>query len=104
MCANDLFVGEWVAVVGSAESNNPWQNALDAIEAAQPAAQPATDRAIPEGWQLVPKESDFAMQCAAIDVDAFKLGDISPIGFRCSPQQLFARCYRAMLAAAPEAP
>jgi hypothetical protein len=56
---------------------------------------------IPEGYQLVPIEPTREMLNAAVDVDSFKLGDISPIGFRCSPQQLFERCYKAMLAAAP---
>lgn len=51
---------------------------------------------------LVPKEPSVEMLNAAIDVDAFKLGDISPLGFRESPQRLFARCYRAMIAAAQE--
>jgi hypothetical protein len=35
----------------------------------------------------------------AIDVDSFKLGDISPLGFRMSPQDLFAKCYHAMIEA-----
>lgn len=48
----------------------------------------------------VPREPTQAMLNAAIDVDSFKLGDISPLGFRCSPQQLFERCYKAMLRAA----
>lgn len=55
-------------------------------------------------YQLVPKEATREMLNAAIDVDSFKLGDISPIGFRCSPQQLFERCYRSMLSAAPTPP
>jgi hypothetical protein len=57
-----------------------------------------------DGWKLVPVEPTVEMQNAAIDVDAFKLGDISPLGFRMSPQQLFARCYQAMLAASPTPP
>lgn len=52
-------------------------------------------------YKLVPVEPTREMLNAAVDVDSFKLGDISPIGFRCSPQQLFERCYAAMLAAAP---
>lgn len=54
------------------------------------------------GFQVVPTEASREMLNAAIDVDSFKLGDISPLGFRCSPQQLFEQCYRAMLAAAKE--
>jgi hypothetical protein len=56
------------------------------------------------GFAVAPKVATYAMQNAAIDVDTFKLGDISPLGFRCSPQQLFTRCYAAMLAAAPKVP
>ena len=52
-----------------------------------------------DGWVLVPREPTQAMLNAAIDVDSFKLGNISPLGFRESPQQLFKRCYRAMIAA-----
>ncbi len=55
-----------------------------------------------EGFVMVPSGPTREMLNAAIDVDSFKLGDISPLGFRCSPQQLFERCYRAMLAAAPK--
>ena len=55
-----------------------------------------------EGFVLVPVEPTREMLNAAIDVDSFKLGDISPIGFRCSPQKLFERCYAAMIAAAPK--
>jgi hypothetical protein len=54
------------------------------------------------GWQIVPKVATQGMLNAAIDTDSFKLGDISPLGFRCSPQKMFARCYTAMLAAAPK--
>ena len=54
-----------------------------------------------DGWALVPREPTRAMLNAAIDVDSFKLGNISPLGFRESPQRLFERCYRAMIAAAP---
>ena len=54
-----------------------------------------------DGWALVPREPTRAMLNAAIDVDSFKLGNISPLGFRESPQQLFERCYRAMISAAP---
>lgn len=53
-----------------------------------------------DGLCLVPKEATREMLNAAIDVDSFKLGDISPLGFRESPQKLFQRCYAAMLAAA----
>jgi len=50
----------------------------------------------------LPVKPTQAMLNAAIDVDAFKLGDISPLGFRCSPQQLFEQCYAAMIRAAAE--
>jgi len=43
----------------------------------------------------------YAMQNAAIDVDSFKLGNISPLGFRMSPQQLFTLTWKAQLAASP---
>ena len=59
-------------------------------------------RGEPVGFVMVPSGPTREMLNAAIDVDSFKLGDISPLGFRCSPQQLFERCYRAMLAAAPK--
>jgi hypothetical protein len=58
----------------------------------------------PEGWQLVPVEPITAMLNAAIDTDRFKLGDISPLGFRISPQQMFERCWHAMLSATPLPP
>lgn len=48
---------------------------------------------------VVPVEPTMKMLNAAIDIDSFKLGDISPLGFRISPQKMFERCYRAMLAA-----
>lgn len=51
---------------------------------------------------MVPREPTPEMLNAAIDVDAFKLGDISPLGFRISPQALFERCWSAMLAASPQ--
>lgn len=50
---------------------------------------------------VVPVEPTREMLNAAIDVDSFKLGDISPLGFRISPQMLFEKCWSAMLAAAP---
>ena len=56
----------------------------------------------PEGWKWVPVKPTREMLNAAIDVDSFKLGDISPLGFRCSPQRLFERCYTSMLSAAPQ--
>ena len=62
----------------------------------------ALDGVEPVGFVMVPSGPTREMLNAAIDVDSFKLGDISPLGFRCSPQQLFERCYRAMLAAAPK--
>lgn len=55
-------------------------------------------------WVMVPREPTRDMLNAAIDVDSFKLGDISPLGFRCSPQQLFEKCYTAMISAAPARP
>lgn len=62
------------------------------------------------GWSIaapggdtvtVPREPTREMLNAAIDTDSFKLGDISPLGFRCSPQAMFERCWTAMIAAAP---
>ena len=50
---------------------------------------------------IVPVEPTREMLNAAIDVDSFKLGNISPLGFRISPQMLFEKCWSAMLAAAP---
>lgn len=50
---------------------------------------------------VVPVEPTREMLNAAIDVDSFKLGDISPLGFRISPQMLFKKCWSAMLSAAP---
>lgn len=50
---------------------------------------------------VVPVEPTHEMLNAAIDVDSFRLGDISPLGFRISPQMLFEKCWSAMLAAAP---
>jgi len=55
---------------------------------------------IPE-WVLVPRAPTMKMLNAAIDTDSRKLGHIGPLGFRCSPQTMFARCYAAMLATAP---
>ena len=52
-------------------------------------------------WVMVPREPTMTMLNAAIDTDPFKLGNISALGFRCSPQTMFERCYRAMIAAAP---
>lgn len=54
------------------------------------------------GYAVVPKEPTREMLNAAIDTDRFKLGDISPLGFRCSPQQMFNKAYDAMLKAAQE--
>jgi len=62
----------------------------------------ASRPAVAEGWVLVPVTPTREMLNAAIDVDSFKLGDISPLGFRCSPQMLFERCYAALLSAAPK--
>jgi hypothetical protein len=61
-------------------------------------------RGAPEGWQLVPKEPNYEMKNAGIDIDSYKLGDISPLGFRFSPQELMNRIYKAMLSVAPEPP
>jgi len=61
---------------------------------------PADAPSIPTDMVLVPREATQAMCNAAIDTHPYELGDISPIGFRCSPQKLFAECYRAMIAAA----
>lgn len=57
---------------------------------------------VQDGFVMAPVVPTDAMLNAAVDVDSFKLGDISPIGFRCSPQRLFERCYAAMLSAAPK--
>jgi hypothetical protein len=75
-------------------------------ESAQRAWQAALQSQVSntDGWVMVPAQATREMLNAAVDVDSFKLGDISPIGFRCSPQQLFERCYAAMLSAAPKAP
>lgn len=51
------------------------------------------------GFAVVPVKPTRTMLNAAIDVDSYRLGDISPLGFRCSPQQLFEECWSAMLAA-----
>lgn len=58
----------------------------------------------PVAWQNVPTKPTMAMLNAAIDTDRFKLGDISPLGFRISPQMMFERCWAAMLEAAPNQP
>jgi len=76
----------------------------EAVRTAALSTQPAAPSPVVPGWQLVPVEPIREMLNAAIDVDSFKLGDISPLGFRCSPQQLFEKCYAAMLAAAPSHP
>lgn len=47
---------------------------------------------------IVPVEPTCKMLNDAVDVDSFRLGDISPLGFRISPQQLFKKCYAAMIA------
>lgn len=65
---------------------------------------PASRAGAPEGWALVPLGPTRDMLNAAVDVDSFKLGDIAPLGFRCSPQMLFEQCWAAMLSAAPAAP
>lgn len=51
-----------------------------------------------DGKCLVPVEPTREMLNAAVDVDTFRLGDISPLGFRISPQRLFEKCYAAMIA------
>lgn len=62
--------------------------------------KPSTEQARAEGYVLVPVKPSMAMLNAAIDTDSRKLGDISPLGFRCSPQMMFERCWAAMLDAA----
>lgn len=56
-----------------------------------------------DGKVLVPVEPTREMLNAAVDVDTFRLGDISPLGFRISPQRLFEKCYAAMIAPYVEA-
>lgn len=56
------------------------------------------------GFVIVPREPTEAMLNAAIDAHGLKLGDISALGFRMSPQRMFALSYAAMLAAAEEKP
>lgn len=51
------------------------------------------------GLVIVPEVPTRKMLDAAVDVDHARLGDISPLGFRCSPQQLFEECYQEMLRA-----
>ena len=51
-----------------------------------------------EGMVIVPVEPTREMLNAAVDVDSYKLDDISPLGFRISPQRLFEKCYAAMIA------
>ncbi len=83
-----------------AQSAGPADMAIyDSIARRALSPQPAAPLQ-PEG-RWVPLEPTREMLNAAIDVDSYKLGDISPLGFRCSPQQLFEKCYAAMLAAAP---
>jgi hypothetical protein len=65
------------------------------------ATRPAEAKAVAEGWKLVPVEPTMTMLNAAIDTDPYKLGDISPLGFRMSPQSMFDRAWRSMLAASP---
>lgn len=45
-------------------------------------------------WEVPRKALD-----AAIDVHGLALGDISPLGFRCSPQVMLAASFRAALSA-----
>ena len=47
---------------------------------------------------LVPREPTEKMLRAAIDTHPFELGDMSPLGLRCSPQDMFRDAYRAMIA------
>lgn len=70
-------------------------NGVGAFLRPQPSAQ------VPEGWKLVPERPTTEMLNAAVDVEPYKLGDISALGIRHSPQKLFDRCYSAMLTAAP---
>lgn len=80
-----------------------WAHCLRAADAIlalpQLSGQPGQLEGSTPGMVLVPAEPTREMLNAAIDVDAFKLGDISPLGFRISPQMLFEQCYRAMIAA-----
>ena len=62
---------------------------------------PTTDQ---PDYVMVPREPTMEMLNAAIDTDSRKLGDISPLGFRCSPQRMFEQAWSAMIAAAPASP
>jgi len=73
----------------------------NAVRAALAATRPAEAQAVAEGWKLVPVDPTMTMLNAAIDTDPHKLGDISPLGFRMSPQSMFERAWRSMLAASP---
>jgi len=65
------------------------------------AEQEKTNPTQTEDWVMVPRKASMTMLNAAIDVDSLRLGNISPLGFRCSPQTLFERCWSATLSAAP---
>lgn len=97
----------------AAEADAAWNRRSAIQQAAEPdltaayllgRAEGVEKGAVPAGFRLVPVEPTREMLNAAIDVDSFKLGDISPLGFRMSPQQLFEKCYAAMLAASPTPP
>lgn len=81
-----------------------WSAIEDHVENAWSYYLPNADRDIAalraDGYELVPTKPTVDMLNAAVDVDSYKLGDISPLGFRCGPQQLFERCWNAMLAVA----
>jgi len=82
--------------------NFDWFDERQVRQTANAAAKAALQAIKDSGWAVVPVQPTEAMKNAAIDVDSFKLGDISPLGFRITPQILFKRCYKAMIAAAQE--
>lgn len=96
MSARDVIVKWWLGPDGTQGALPRWTSAAientDAILLALDAA----------GFAVVPKEPTREMLNAAIDTDRFKLGDIKPLGFRRSPQQMFNKAYGAMLTAAKE--
>lgn len=97
MSAREAIVKWWLGSNGIEGSLPRWTSAAientDDIFAVLDAA----------GYAVIPKEPTREMLNAAIDTDRFKLGDIKPLGFRCSPQQMFRAAYAAMLNAAKEA-
>ena len=77
-------------------------DALEGIPFGYSAADAILSALRSAGFAVVPVEPTRDMLNAAIDTDRYKLGDISPLGFRCSPQQMFNKAYEAMLKAAQE--